>query len=206
MNDQMKKEMENIAQQVFNRNTSRSQFSPSSTTLHTHNGIDSPQINQEDVLPNTRLSGSITFSQSTIYQIGVNFNPTSIWFYGEAVNNDGSSPTIRAHCIGNAQLGPSFYLQPSSTTSVVVGGPTQNIIQSSSMLLIDSSTTSALFSGLGTQYNPTVRAIVDEGHLVDVEYGGILARATILSYENGVILIDVFVASTWQIIGNLVIT
>jgi len=114
---------------------------------------------------------------------------------------------IRCHIVGNAQLGPTYYFQPQSSTSVKTGGPLQNVIQSSSALIIDSSVSV-----------PVVRVIVSEGHLVSVEYpsGTVVARATIPTdtnipqtskgYGPGVVYVDVDLAAGWQIIGNFVVT
>ncbi len=187
--------MRQIAQEVYTQNSQRDVYSSFKTSSHEHNGVDSPRLNQSNIDPGLRASGSITFAQSTRYQLSVTFNPTSIFFNGIVVNNNGAGITIRAHCIGNAILGPSFYFQPSTSTSVALGGPIQDIVQSSSMFLIDSSTAPV-----------TVRALVDEGHLVDVEYGGIKARATVADVTNGVIFVDVTVAAGYQIIGNYIVT
>jgi hypothetical protein len=125
-------------------------------------------------------------------------------------SNYGTTITVRANCIGNAQIGETFYFQPDTSTSVKVGGTKQKIIQSSSMFLVDSNTEPA--TGV-----PIVRAITDEGHLVDVEYGGIKARITILCSEktgytnlaltkNNSLLLEVTVADGWVIVGNVIIT
>lgn len=55
---------------------------------HVHNGIDSPKVSQDNILPGIELSGTITFAQSTTYQIGVNFNASEVRFYGNAVRRD----------------------------------------------------------------------------------------------------------------------
>ena len=110
---------------------------------------------------------------------------------------------VRAHVIGNAQLGPSFYFQPNTTTSVVPSKTVGNMIQSSTMFLIDSTDPA----------NLVVRAIADEGNIVDVEYSvdygtsisGIVARATIKSFSTNSILIQTVLATGWQIIGNYVV-
>lgn len=184
-----------IIRDEYNKIQGLDQFSSFQTSSHNHNGTDSPKINQSNIVPSVRASGSITFSQSTLYQLALTFNPTSVWFYGIAVNNSGSSPTIRAHCVGNAQLGPSYYFQPDTTTSVKIGGPIQNIIQSSTSFLVDSSVNP-----------PVVRALVDEGNLVDVEYPTIVARATITAFTSESITVTVTVASGWVIIGNYLVT
>lgn len=242
------------------------QFSSFRNAQHEHNGVDAPKINQSNVVPSLRAMGSITFAQNTLYNLAITFNPTSVWFYGIAINNSyytfsissstahagsvyrdessgnlftvlttimggtslttsgtgapssagtlalfsgtgGDSLTIsfssvsapsievRAHCVGNAQLGNTQYFQPSTTTSVKLGGPIQNFIQSSTTFLVDSSVSP-----------PIVRATVDEENLVDVEYPGVVARATIIAFNSESITIQATVASGWQIIGNYVVT
>lgn len=177
------------------RQNNANRFNVNSIPFHTHNGVDSPAINQSNIQPGIRASGSITFAQSTDYHLGLTFNPTSILFYGAAIYNPGGI-TIRAQCIGNAQLGPSFYFQPNDSTSVVPGQNLQNIIQSSSMMLVDSTNPDV----------PVVRVIVDEGHLVDVEYSGIMARATVVAFDSNGVTIRVHVEPDWSIIGNYVVT
>lgn len=110
---------------------------------------------------------------------------------------------VRAHCTGSAQIGRNFYFQPLSTTAVQTGRQVQNIIQSSSMFLVDSST------------NPlTVRALSDEGNIIDVEYAvdygtslsGIVARSTILNVTLTYITVNVSLATGWEIDGNYVVS
>src|SRR6266481_940853 len=164
---------------------------------HTHDGIDSIQVSQADIIPNIRASGSITFATSTEYRLGITFNPTSVWFYGNAVHRTAGTIDIRAHVVGNAQLGPTYNFQAQTTTSVQIGGDVQNSIQSSTMFLIDSSTSPV-----------TVRAITDELHLVEVEYPGtsIAARATVVNYSAEAVIIDVSLAAGWTIVGNYLVT
>lgn len=258
--DNLNKKIASVAQDVHDNNATSDQFSVSQTPLHTHNGVDSLNINQSNITPGIRASGSITFSQTTQYTLGITFNPTSVWFYGIAIRHNtlftvsaanatagatytnntqtftvidtiagGTTLTtygtgspaasgtltktagtgdatitfssftapigVRAQCVGNAQLGKSFYFQPDTTTSVKIAGPIQNSIESSTTFLIDS-----------TETTQVIRATVDEGHLVDVEYPGVVARATILSFSNRSIIVDVTVAPGWSIIGNYVVT
>ncbi len=256
-----------IAQQVFDENSSVNQFAVSQTPYHTHNGVDSPTISDSFVTAGLRASGNITFAQSTVYRLGVTFNASTIWFYGSAIRrdyiftvtaanatvgdiytNNGASFTVlqtiaggttlktvgtgapaasgtltkssgsgdatitfassshtievRAHCVGSAQIGPTFYFQPQTSTSVQEGGPIQGSIQSSSMFLVDSSASTLV-----------VRALSDEGNIVDVEYSvdygtsisGIVARSTVTSVSPDTISITVVLATGWEIDGNYVI-
>lgn len=129
---------------------------------HTGKGQDAAQINQNDIIPGLRAEGSIVMEQETIYKIGINFNPSAIWVHGNVTGPSGEKFLI----VGNAQLGASFYLQPSNSTSVITGGPQQKVIQSTSYFGVDSGGVS--------------HTLVDEGHIVDVFYGGtIKVRATV---------------------------
>lgn len=283
-----------IVQQEIQKSGSNGRFSQSPLQRHVHNGLDSPPINNDNVIKNIPVSGSITMAHVGIYTLGLANTPstaTQVFFNGVVTNAvDGvltaasitvghagtgytagdivsvtggslgkltidtvggsgeatavsvltggsgytsdtnvvvtggtgsglwvdttaatSSITIRAHCIGTANLAPSFYLQPSTSSTVNAGGPQQEIIQSSSMFLVDSTSTSYSVSGGagGTVSVPikAVRALVDEGHIVDVEYSGIKARATVLSYSKNTITVEVeTLASGYQIVGNWVIT
>lgn len=261
-------EIKQLVRQEIQSANSALRFQLTGIPRHVHNGVDSPNVNQQDIVPNTRASGNITFAQSTQYRLGITFNPTSVLFYGNATRrnrvftvtaanatvgdtytNNGATFTVlatitgtttlttvssgtpaasgtltkatgsgdatitfssstnniavRAQCVGNAQLGASYYFQPLSTTSVQPSKTIGNLIQSASMMMIDS-----------TISTPVVRVISDEENLIDVEYtvdygtsiSGIVARATIVSFSINSIIINVVLADGWSIVGNYVVT
>ncbi len=350
-----KQEMRSIAEQVFSEKLSQGQFSAFKIPNHVHNGIDSPRINQSNIQPNSKTSGNIDFLQNATYKIPVASNPTSVWFYGNAIQrnyvfvatlplnyvftvtaanatagatytnsgqtftvvttivggttltttgtgnpaasgtltkasgtgdatityssftapanatigatytNNGQTFTvvstttggttlitagtgspsasgtltkasgsgdatiiftwdpgpsgngttashpiaIRSQVIGSAQIGPTFYYQPSTSTSVtLIGSPIQNVIQSNSYFLIDSGTSPV-----------TVRTASGEGHLISVAYpttSDIVARMTLLlsngtmtpivTQGNDTLMISVVLATGWELHGNIVIT
>lgn len=162
---------------------------------HVHDGVTSPRINQASITPAIRTSGSITFAHTGAYTIQTNGNPnpTLILCYGIVVD-DAGSPTVRIHTFGTAQLGPSYYLQPNTQSTVKVGGPKQPFIQSSTYLSVAAS-------------GPAFHALTDEGHIVDVEYGGSThARMTLLSFTPSTITLNVDnLDSGWNIIVNIVV-
>ena len=169
---------------------------------HQHNGNDNLQINQENIIPSTRASGSITFSSIKRYTLNTNSNPnpTLILCYGTAINSNtssvtGLSPSARAHTFGTAQLGKSYYFQP-GTSSSVIPGPIEPFIQSSSYIAVDENFSPFEF-----------RALTDEENLVDIEYGGTIhARMTLVAFDKNTITLDVsHLDSGWSIIVNLVI-
>lgn len=188
-------------------------FGVADVPLHTHNGLDSQRLKASDIVQSQAASGSITMStDGQKYLIGLNtkpgsaFSPSVVRFNGIAVYPSTASPTIRALVVGDAFLGPSFYLQPESSTSVTVGGIPQVAVQSSSYILVNN-------SGAG----PLTQALVSEGHIVSVTFNGVVvARATIpdLGFyntgttnpiENGALVVNAELETDWHIIGNFVI-
>lgn len=166
-----------IVQQELAKSSQSKRFNLTDTTRHQHTKNDSAPVSQNDITPGNSVEGTITFAQTTVYKIGVNFNPTSVFVHGNVTGNGGEKFLV----VGNAQFGPSFYLQPGTSTSVVTGGPRQTIIQSSSYF--------GGTSGVGG----ALHTVADEGHIVDVEYplGTIHARATIIGYDNKNLLVEV---------------
>lgn len=184
-----------IVREEIAKTSSSKRFDVQNIPYHTHNGIDSPRVNESSLVQSTSVSGSITFEQTTQYtlQLNANFTPSNILAYGIVVDS-ASSPTVRCISVGSANAGPAFYFQPGGSTFVVTGGPQQDIIQSSTY-----------FAHIG---GTSTRALTSEGHIVSIEYGGsIHARATVLSFSKSGIVIDVpFLDSGWSIIVNYVVT
>lgn len=174
-----------IVQQEIAKNNQRNKFNLTTTPQHGHTGKgqDAPRLNQSDIIPGLRCEGSIAMAQATIYKIGITFNPSAIWIHGNVTGASGERFII----VGNAQLGPSFYLQPGNSTSVVTGGPKQTNIQSTTYFGVDS--------------GGAIHTLVDETHIVDVFYAATIhARATIISYDNTAIYVQVNnLSSGWTI-------
>lgn len=179
-----------IVREELNKQGLKSRFNIVPTNRHVHNGNDSAKVSQGNIIPNTRLEGSITFAQVTVYKIGIIFNPTAVWVHGNVTGSNGEKFIVT----GNAQLGPSYYLQPSNTVSVVTGGPLQNIVQSTTYYGVDSGS--------------AAHTLVDEGHIVDIFYGGnIHARATIIDFDSSAIYIQVDnLDSGWEMNLSLTVT
>lgn len=184
------KEIQDLVQKEIQNYMVQKQFTYSKIPAHQHTGVDSPRIKQSDVVAGISASGSVTFSQITRYTLGLCFNPTFVSIEGIVVNSL-TSPTIRCLTQGKAVIGPSYYMQPGTSTSTVIGGPQQNIIQSCSYLSVQGSTQHALTS---------------EGHIVSIEYSGIHARATIVDFSSTELVIDVpYLDSGWAIVVNYLV-
>ena len=181
--------VQQMIQQAIAVNAQANRFNITNTSRHQHTVNDSAPVSYNDLTPGNSVEGSITFAQAVVYKIGVNFNPTTISAHGNVIG-PGSQRFIT---VGQAKIGPSFYLQPGTSTSVITGGAKENIIQSCTY-----------FGSDGSAFH----TLVDEGHIVDVTYGGtIYARATITGYSNQNLLFSVeTLVSGWNINLSLTIS
>lgn len=193
-----------IVQDELNRSQNGSRFGLQSIPRHAHNGIDSVQIKQSDIIPSVSVSGNISFASSDEYTIYLNssFTPSSILVYG---NVTGAS-TGRYVTMGSANLGPSFYLQPDTTRTTVTGTIEYPFADPN----LDPVTTVPLQSSIyfgAESAGGAMHTLSSEGHVVNVFYGStIYARATITTFSRGFIKIQTTIASGWEINANFVIT
>lgn len=164
---------------------------------HQHNGNDNLRINQSNIVPNLKAVGGITLAtEGRVYTLNVIGNPTSVLFYGTAVNNNGSSPTQKAVINGNAQLTQGSLFQATNSSTVTASKSLQTIIQCSNSMFINVASIAAT----------AVRA--SESHIVFVQdtAGTELAVATVVGFSNTSVSIKVEVlGSGWQIIGNFLV-
>lgn len=155
-------QVQGMIQQALAKSNQQARFNLNVNPRITHNGLDSPQISQSRIASKLRAEGTVTFSEATTYKLGTTFNPTAVWVHGNVTGPSGEKFLV----VGNAQLGPSFYFQPQSATSVSLGGPQQNVVQSASYFGFDSA--------------KTFHTLVGEEHIVDISYSGLVfARATV---------------------------
>lgn len=213
--------MRKIAQEEAEKTykTNATKYGVAKVPLHKHNGLDSPQISQSNIVPTLRASGSIKLAtDGQQYTINLTGSPSHILFYGNAVHRTAGTVDVRTQVIGSAELGPSYFFQPESTTTTSPSDVIGNVIQSGSYLLVETTT-------------PQVNTSATEGHLVQVIYTGsigtkltdnIVAQITIpnpwtkgldagFDYSNkgyglGYIYLDVDLATNWEINGNFVVS
>lgn len=141
--------------------------------------------------PLYRTSGNVTMSTNgAIYRFPNPFGAKQVTFFGIAYKVDG---TVRADVFGMAQLTPSYYFTPQTTTSVGLAGPKQKIIQAGKWFLVT--------TGAAPQY----RARSIETTLVNIDWpntASIVARAEIIDYGPDHFDVEVILASGWEINGN----
>jgi hypothetical protein len=142
--------------------------------------------------PVYRTSGNVTMAQSTTYRFPNPYGAKQVMFFGIA-----SATGIRVDCFGIAQLTPSYYFTPLSSTEVGLAGPRQNLIQAGKWFLI---TEGSL---------PQYRARAIETTLVNIDWptsNDIVARAEIVDYNANYFDVKVNLAPGWQIAGNFMCT
>ena len=218
LKEELRKEAEDIAEEVYERKMKERTFKAFEVPKHQHNGKDAPRIKQSDIVPNNSAIGSLDMENNQRYTLGLTFNPTQMIFVGVAVGPAGE----RVQISSVARFGTSYYFQPRSTSSVAEGGDIQNVVQGGSWLWTDNGTT-------------TFRSRAIEGHLVNIDDvgGTIVARATIPNlstqaslaygnipgpvtneyggrstrgYGNGFVYVDVTLATGWYITATFIVS
>lgn len=81
-----------IVQEEMRRNEGSSRFQLKEIPFHKHDGIDSINIKQSDILPSVSVGGNIRFAHTGMFNIFLNssFTPSNVMLYGNAVNRGGS--------------------------------------------------------------------------------------------------------------------
>lgn len=185
------------------------------TPRHVHNGIDSPLVSQEHIIPGKSAIGSVLMQSNQRYTLGLTFNPTQMLFFGVAVGPSGE----RVQISSAAHFGTSYYFQPESLSTVKKGGEILNVVQGGSWLWTVNGGT-------------TFRSRATEGHLVNIDSDGttIVARATIPNmstagvpattppfsrsygglndkgYGKGFVYVDVFLEAGWSINATFIVS
>lgn len=144
-------------------------------------------------VPLYRTSGNVEMStDGAIYRFPNPFGAKEIKFFGIATNG-----TVRANCFGVAQLAPSYYFTPQTSTSVGLAGSKQKLIQAGHWFLTAASG------------SPTYRARAIETTLVNIDWptaDDIVARLEIIDYGADYFEAQVNLASGWSIFGNFMCT
>lgn len=176
--------------EMLNQQAFADAFTTNRTPNHTHNGIDSPGINQVDILPNNKyrvglnLSGGVTVDTLST---GI-LNPTSVRFFGIAT--DGSA---RLSLQGQAELGPGFDTDGVNIFPIgSIQGLSSAAVELASYVYNSGSTTRVGIAGtLAFGQN----AVPEE-----------LVRITIQEYTNTSITFRSIVADGWTVTAALLIS
>ena len=205
-----------IVQEEMRKSNSASRSGVNSISNHTHNGVDSLQIKQENIIPASSIVGTVSFEVVGTYRINLNafFTPKQITATGILTGTSQiTGQTARVTTNGFALLTPSFYLEEndpdgtSGTANFVIdtldlqfpfkGKPAQG---SSYLWTAKSGSSNEAFAGISRDHIVSVYTNPDDESTIR-------ARATVTEFSKTFILIDVpILESGWKIILNLVIT
>jgi hypothetical protein len=201
-------------QREIQRSNNAKRFGVNNIPFHTHDGINSPRIKEENIVPSVNTAGSITFgTQGATYTIKFtsNFTPSNILAYGTVRDTvAAASATRRCHTVGSAQLTRGFYLQPETNRSVVMGGPEYPFPTSQP----DGSKKTVPIQGssfISVTNAGVVSSGTSEDHLVSIFDGDaisdIRARVTVVDFSNSFIKLYVpYLDTNWRIEVNYVIS
>ncbi len=163
---------------------STSRFQQGATSRHVHNGSDSPQINQADIKPKTRILGDITMqTNGRVYNFSLPSNPVSVRFLGAATGN------TRAIIVGEAQLGPSVEFAADTNNSVTPGTQPLNIIQGSTQFI---------------QVSSSFSVNTSENYIASITSD---TRLEVISFDATSVQIKCLLGSGWsQFVGTFIFT
>lgn len=211
MNEQQIRQL--IRQEMRNGQNS-SRFGLNSVPFHTHDGVNSPKVKEDNVIPSVSVIGSIRMAtQGAIYTLGLNsnFTPQNIQTYG-AIRGTYNGSTVRAITVGSAQLTPTFYFQPGTNRSVVTGNkeyPFATLQPDGTVRPVPAQSSAYLLSSRGSLSD--TYALTSENHLVSVSGfptdNDIYARATVIGYTKEAIQVYVpYLETGWDINLTYIIT
>lgn len=185
-----------IIRDEIQRNQNSSRFNGVTSVVdHVHNGVDSPSINEGNVVKTPILLGSIEFSSDTIYTLNYNaqYTPSTVTMYSNVIGPSGE----RFVCIGSAYLTPAFYFQPQSTSSVSIGNiqyPFDGYPAQSSVYF-------------GTDSGGARRTVVSQFAIVSVEYplGTVHMQMKVKGFSKSEITLEMTVFTSGWTINSAVI-
>ncbi len=188
---ELEQRMREIAEEVFKAQATDSKYTVSQVPFHTHNGTDSAQIEQKNVIRNIINFGSFTATEGTSTVLLNNIpNGSMVVFSGVAIAT-GKAAMINGH--GYFGRGYDFNLGEDLTksTSGVQGVP---FLQMSNFMYIAISGGGAVTARTGTT-----------PYLGYADDGAQVARLEIINYSNAAVTLEATVATGWVLGGNLII-
>jgi len=200
-----------IVQEELRKSSQSSRFGMQAVQYHTHDGTNSPRVNQDSIVPAASIMGSITIDQVATYRINLKSNFTPQAIYTTAAVTGSASGTVRAQSVGSAQLTPTFYLEENLPSGQSVANTTIETLdfqfpfnrkpaQVSSFLWTTRSLSTGFFAGTSRDHIVSVFNGVSPGPEDD------FARVTVTDFSKDFIILDVpILASGWNVFLNITI-
>jgi hypothetical protein len=190
-----------IATEVYNKLGTK--YNVAQVPTHTHNGIDSVKINEENLINGVRYIGLLDLFWQTgdpdpaslTFQLRNVVNPTNITFKGFAANNSEGNPVSkRATVDGEVTFGTCYQFQGifPNVDIITTGLP---FVQGCNYLYTD--TTSLANTRVGASPAHLVLVVDDTGTTV--------ASLVLDTYKDGLLTLTVTVAEFWRISGTIII-
>lgn len=190
-----------IATKVYNDLGTK--YNVAQVPTHTHNGIDSVKINEENLVNGVRYISLLDLfwengdpdPVSLTFQIKNVINPTFISFKGIAANNSGGNPVSKRAMVNGEVAFGTCYTFDGIFPDVTVESNKLSFVQGSNYIFTD--TTSLANTRVGS--SPL--------HLVYVtdNTGTAVAYLTLDSYNNGLLTLTVTLAEFWRIAGTIIV-
>ena len=206
----MKEEdIKNLIQSELANNRQQNQFTVTPTSFHTHNGIDSPRVKQNNIINGTTSAAHLETLTSEIFTLDTIQNITQLTLCGVALNGLGQKASLN----GNAQLGKCFLYSPSSISLSEIttnGGSYEPFLQTFSETYIDTSFTTAVI-GATTVLTSTglanARVLAGEGYIAavadqnytDATLPPNIATLSIIKWTGSSITFKSVLAANWHI-------
>ena len=107
-----------IVQEEIKRSQSGGRFGMNQIPFHTHDGVNSQKIKEENIIPSVSVSGNIEFAREDTYTIYLNssFTPSNIQLYGVAYSITGTL-TFTADRPSSVVAGTIYDVEDSSGVS-----------------------------------------------------------------------------------------
>ena len=193
------------AQRIYSQNQSTGQFGVNQTSFHTHNGTDSPRINQNNITTGTTAFLDFGVSGSGTGTINTLQNITFITGHGIAYDTSANPIVKKALITSEARLGKCYlYNWQGNTDNIPVsGGFTEPYLQKCNAAYFDTSNlahTKVMASGdslLGGYSKGYFINVFDETHTTGDT--GIVARVQITGWTGTKITLTYTVAPNWII-------
>lgn len=197
-----RKEVEKIAKQVVNDTLNEQIYGSFQVQQHTHNGLDSPQLDEDNVLPTTKLYTQVTdtnTSGGTIveshYLLNIS-NPRRIAFFGRADNLPSGANTKSGSITGEAVFGRCYGMTGAGSNPVIdTSIPGISFVQSCTFSFID-------LSGMSPVINMGIDGAM--GALRDGSSAYVF-KIELISYTDRLLIFQITLANNWRFAGNILI-
>lgn len=204
-----------LIEQEFKKREAKQRFGRQNVPYHTHDGSESPRINDVNIVPSASIVGTVTITEATTYTLFLNssFLPSIMWA-NAAITGTLSGNAVRATSNGSAQLSPTFYLtdnEPTGDKAVFTQDlqfPTADTnlqkikpAQQSNFLWTTRSNTSGFYAGTSRDHIVSVYNGLDPTDVDDY------VRITVTDFGKDSITLEVpILVSGWTVYLNVYIT